>query len=1036
MLASQIIYTACGKTKKGDFETWSKSVDITQVEEDEICTKMSYKRLTEHDPFPTQKEIDEIFPKKFSYFKLSSGRYCIAMSTYVGKVYSDEDNRSGNYVMHGYVFEKPASFVPADFFGNSLFKQSLSREEWFDIGAPASLPQVDFPDSVYGLSDDDLREFFTPARLEKLKLLVQAVYNAQSNDEKITFHDDYANIPYWYKGLSICFDEVTQSELTFCTFFTPGYTNTTANPNAADTDVKIRNVHPSRPGSPQFIYQNEAADGRYAFDFAAGYYPNNITVSNFVNAVVDGIVEDTDTVKTVVSEIGAICQKCGIDPDTALNVSYLLRGDVGYFDGDLALLESVVHILERCYPESISDTADAIYNYAIRDGKWLLSPRINFFFDFITENASVVNQPDMVTLYLENLSAFGVTNSGNALDFCESVKQNAPFKRWEYVEMYLLDDELLETYNNISSITNHKSFFVYHTYANTLPKVKGNADYKKKVAVYVAREMRRAIRDAYESSDLSEVKSLCDVIAKVEASWPYNAVNSALTKFKNSDGSTQFDSFDKVFVLTLAEMLDADFRCREGAVALIIECARSSVNSPDYFLPKFIKHEENHKALYSTVINALGGDDSMQVFLRDLRFARFAQNPNPSEQELNYYFRNRFVNGEDDYNLFCDKMLKKLKNSGDVITECFSCMKNYIIPVKGTLDEVNEERLENLANKMRELIFAQGAEKIKDYIEKHSLKSFDDLDAICTDNFIKPAVYDVMCFYVNTIRALGSAPIPTPATNYRTAPSFNSDPQEQENASPIDIYDMKKKELLPCDGTKSEDEEKTISGYIVKWYMGELMNIYLRFENPEKFAEIFQKIFSGYRLSSMETYQDAYVAALNAFADTNEYKYIAMLHATIVFRCINAAKENPSEKVEKLYAPILEKAFAAIPKKNTKTVITKLLEVGGRNPKWSVKQYDRLVAAYLNEYQEKVKGNSFFGKLAAKFIKKRESDDKKAQKANEKNAKKGAPAPMDQPEQAAQYSPLDQHTQAVYPDQMSQPAQPEQMTQPESDDKE
>lgn len=1005
MLASQIIYTACGKTKKGDFETWAKSVDITQAEDDEICDKMSYKRLKDFPPIPTQKEIDEIFPKKFSYFKLSSGRYCIAMSTYVGKVYSDEDNRFGNYVMHGYVFNKPERFVPVDFFASKLFKQSLSREEWFDIGAPDSLPQVDFPDSVDGLSDSDLREFFTPARLEKLKQLVQAVYNSLSSDEKVTFHDNHVNLPYWYKGISLCFDESVQSELTFCTLFAPGYTNTAANPDAHETEVKIRNVHPLRPGSPQFIYQYEAADGHYAFDFESGYYPDEIPVSKFVDAVVDGIVEDTDKVKSTVAEIRAICQKCGVDSDTALNVSYLLKGDIALLNDDYALIESLIRIFEKYYPERIQDTADAIYNYAIRDGRWLLSPDIKFLYNFITEKAAVVSKADMVTLYLENLAAFGVTSSCSALDFCESVKANAPFERWEYLENYLLVEEGLETYNSISVAEGLKSFFVYHTYANALPRMKNNDTYKKKIAVYVAKEVRRAIRDAYENDDrdVSEVKLLCEVIAKVEPTWPYSAVNSALTKIKNPDGSTIFEEYNKEFVLGLAETLDKDFRCRNGAVSLIIESARSCVNSPNSFLPGYIEHEKRNGELYAKVMNELVNDDTMQGFLNDLKFKKFEMADDPSKEAFKDFFRNRFVKGEDEMDVFCNKMLTKLGRSGDVIAECFDCMKNYIIPVKGTLDELCEERLDSLANNMRRMIFGQRAETVKNYVVAHGLKDFDDLDALCTDEFTKPVVYDVMEFYVNTIRPYLTAQVAPSVTSSRTYPVNASNAQQpadvQEAVNPVDRFAEKKKELIPRNNTKTEDEEKEISGYVVKWYMDSLMKLYIKFEDQVNFTEVFETFFRGYRIDS-NSYGRAYVEALNSLNGDGgdpSNDYIRMLHATIIYNGVCKAMNTPnSEKLEQLYTEILDNAFKAIPKKHVKFVISKLFEVSSTNPKWSVKQYDKLVSAYLNEYQAKAKENSFFGRFTKIF-------EKKAQKAAEKKAKRGgAPAPEEQTSQPEQ----------------------------------
>ena len=60
MFASQLIYTGCGKDKTGAFSVWSKTLDITKVEENEIRDKMLYKRPSNLPFEPTQEEIDTL----------------------------------------------------------------------------------------------------------------------------------------------------------------------------------------------------------------------------------------------------------------------------------------------------------------------------------------------------------------------------------------------------------------------------------------------------------------------------------------------------------------------------------------------------------------------------------------------------------------------------------------------------------------------------------------------------------------------------------------------------------------------------------------------------------------------------------------------------------------------------------------------------------------------------------------------------------------------------------------------------------------
>ena len=94
MKAYQMIYTACGQDRSGAFSVWSKSANVTKAECDEIVKLMSYKRPPNAPYEPTEEEIRTLFPPKYAYILLSSGRRCVAKASYIGKVYSDLDTRN------------------------------------------------------------------------------------------------------------------------------------------------------------------------------------------------------------------------------------------------------------------------------------------------------------------------------------------------------------------------------------------------------------------------------------------------------------------------------------------------------------------------------------------------------------------------------------------------------------------------------------------------------------------------------------------------------------------------------------------------------------------------------------------------------------------------------------------------------------------------------------------------------------------------------------------------------------------------------
>src|SRR5699024_4342421 len=139
MKASQLIYTSWknGDSPNKGYMVYSKSLDISDAEVNDIKKVMKYVPPLSLTPAPTEEEIKENFPYNFAYFKLNSGRVCISLATYLGKDYS---NRYGNYLIYALVFdEEELDQYPVEFFGENFMKNSMTDEE---LNASSPVPPL------------------------------------------------------------------------------------------------------------------------------------------------------------------------------------------------------------------------------------------------------------------------------------------------------------------------------------------------------------------------------------------------------------------------------------------------------------------------------------------------------------------------------------------------------------------------------------------------------------------------------------------------------------------------------------------------------------------------------------------------------------------------------------------------------------------------------------------------------------------------------------------------------------------------------
>lgn len=436
MIASQLIYTACGKDKTGAFSVWAKSNDITKEEADEIVKAMNYKRPSNLPYEPTEEEVETLFPKKFAFFTLSTGRQCVAQTTYIGRVYSDLDSRTGNYIIHAYVFERNANFLPVTLFDSPVFKKKLTYQEWHDMPAPDNLPQVELEGGKATISKAEFDSFLSGGRSEQYAAMLQAVINVLNGAGTVTFNDTEENQKTWYKALALCLPKSIQANMTFSTFFTPKVGSLPNSTQDATQEIKVRNVANTLPQTI-YNYQQEVRAGRYAFDFLGGQF-TAVEAGKYVRDIVSSMRADFFRALGKVEAVDKLIVTKGYDIETACDVAHLLQNDITWFK-TVEELNKTADLAKQAGLLNAAEYARAVYEKALRPAIYGINETVAPLYRMVYSYADASVKKEILDLYLSRMDAFGVNTSAEGVALYEQVKEKAPVPAQE-IRSYLMNN--------------------------------------------------------------------------------------------------------------------------------------------------------------------------------------------------------------------------------------------------------------------------------------------------------------------------------------------------------------------------------------------------------------------------------------------------------------------------------------------------------------------------------------------------------------------------------------------------------------------
>ncbi|MBQ7827344.1 MAG: hypothetical protein IJ386_03675 [Clostridia bacterium] len=346
MICSEYIYTSW--KGGGGFATFAKSEDITAEELQELTGKLTYSKPVELPDNPGDEEIRTLFPVNSVYFRLKSGRYCMAQSSYVGKDYAmDVNPRWGNFMIHAYLFDSPDGELAAMSLESDLYKHSLTDEERKYVSILVPEPVEIEGEEPEDFGEDALGEIFELGEDGEYFTFLQAVMDRVDGDAIVLVGiSDSEKIARWIKAMPLVLPKRFTDSATYGTYLL-----------YKDESYKINFIYNYStfdavgetarcPDNAVLFFDSGTVIGEsplceYLSEYKSSY-GNNPRAAYRLKYDVDGVLESDPSA----------------DLAKAVRIKHYLNRNVKYFDSLASFKELTLYILERkeSYPRA-SETA-------------------------------------------------------------------------------------------------------------------------------------------------------------------------------------------------------------------------------------------------------------------------------------------------------------------------------------------------------------------------------------------------------------------------------------------------------------------------------------------------------------------------------------------------------------------------------------------------------------------------------------------------------------------------------------------------------
>ncbi len=718
MLVSQYIFTACGKRKNGDFVVWAKSPDITHDEGEEIHELMGYKNPQGVNLYEASEEqIREACPTKYAYFILSTGKRVLAESNFIGRVYSDEDKRWGNFFIHAYVFDEQKDLFPMSFLGKNKFKSKLEYSEWHDEPCPETLPQVELQPEQLNLRE--LNEFLTPERKKLFLSLLQSVIRAVDGGPMVAFNDTEENQKRWYSLIGILLPPSLREKATFASQMIPLYSSAAATGKPSAKALTMCNIA-NGVGASVFNYAANAAMKKPVFDFRNNIFVE-VNFGSYVSELEKALDKSLISALEYAKDIENLCNSYGCDIEQAVALYMLKYGKVQWFS-DFGAFASTVEAAEKSGMFTAKDAADNIYRAVFVNKQWqqetLALPMLKKIYD-LSDGQNVKN--DLISYYFAHLSDYGV-HSSDASAYVDEFYASAPFDKKDCLQYLYANNAISAGFAQANDFC--RNYLIFKTILSEYPKLK--ADFSHPIiaeifALYIKKRAYAEI-DLILSQAYSANRSLAEGLVRDSV---YNLIDPV------SDSALLFHLIEKV---------------DSGALQLELlkRIISANINSPS-FIDTYIVNFNKNNQLYSRLESELVRDPNF----RDVGIMRetyaFRVNNNVNRNDLNNYFKKYYLGGVD-RGLYFEKLKQYLNQKPDAkfAFEIYSDIRTV---------DINFADMRNILLQLQSVMYAAPENEILKYSGQEAA-IVDDLDAkLASCGYGRPQ----KGVYVNFVRALSNA---------------------------------------------------------------------------------------------------------------------------------------------------------------------------------------------------------------------------------------------------------------------------------------
>lgn len=656
MVAYQMIYTACGKDKSGAFSVWAKSANVTKTECDEIVKLMSYRKPQNVPYEPTEEEIRTLFPKKYGYFVLSSGRICLAQTSYIGKVYSDLDARNGNFIIHAYITDELSGINPFGIIGSDIFKTNLSYQEWHDSEAPSDLPSVEL--SIKPNVDESvIRKYLLGNQRKEVASFLQAVIDASNSGTSVTFNDTEENQAQLYSLLGMLIPANLFNKITFSNQYSTQLDY--AMSSSSMQPLLLRNIF-SGMINTAFNYQEQLDSGQVVFYFEkeiCSYVEPKRYLTDIIQSLENG--NSLFSVLKKIDAVNKIMNDTNCDVDKAIAIYYLTQLRLDWFSGATEYSQALESALVQQYIDKVA-VADCLYKDIILTGKWGRGSDILSLIRFAYENNDEGVKANIMEHYFNNLPIYGVNVASIPTSVLTQVKGNAPFP-WDDFAMAVARDRKWEGYIdkniNISCL-----YFVFEAAVLAIAKNLTNVENQYTYGLLV-----KILKKSVSRKNLDEIQlylGLAKNLGDQSLSW---LIETAFGEYLNQAIRDE-TTLDFVFRFVCA--IDNE----QEKIKLIGKLIAINMQTA-FFMQTYIKYSDEQQSLFLKVENAYKSDEYFSKFLFRKDAYVFKTATKITLKSLDDYF-NKYYRAGYDSGVYCEK-IKQYISAQEEKVKISECLKIY-----------------------------------------------------------------------------------------------------------------------------------------------------------------------------------------------------------------------------------------------------------------------------------------------------------------------------------------------------------------------